>query len=258
MGLALPVFAHSPPPSNVTPFPNVTSGALTFDDEFTSLSISEGATYDGSKWYTQSVVCCGTAYGKMSSNPSPFLPLNPGLDIRWNGNYTGTMATIAPDGTGFTQKYGVFEIKAKHCGYPSCWNAFWLLPLVSAGSSNEIDVYETYGEWPTAPGGVGRNHGVWTTLHVPAGGTEVASNIYTAPVDISADYHIYDMVWTPSTMTFYFDGVQFWQTPTPAAMNVAEYVIVNLGMNGGYSIASGLTHNPSDYDVAYVRIWNWQ
>ena len=31
----------------------------------------------------------------------------------------------------------------------------------------------------------------------------------TAPVDLTLDYHLYKMSWTPTTITFYLDGVAY-------------------------------------------------
>ncbi len=263
------------------PVPSVSGlkvGALTFDDEFTSLSISDALTRDGHNWYSQSIYCCGVALGKVSSTPTPFNPIpGGGLDIRAQtspGWTSGTIASAAADGTGFSQKYGYFEFKAKMAGGAGSWDAIWLVNYASGSyppgkpwtgghiipnpdgsalnGAGEIDLNEYYGGYLTT-GGCAVNKQWNITLHAyttQGVGTQLVTKAPCAASDLSADYHVYGMLWTATTLTFYLDGAQVWQTPTPPAMNSPYYMILNLGMR----TPAGAT-SPLDLDFSYVRVW---
>jgi hypothetical protein len=234
---------------------------LTFDDEFQSLSISDtnGA---GTNWYSHTIQCC---MGDSATPPAPtymaglsdgpgkdpysLIP-GEGLDIRLqktNGSwYSGVLATVDGTGAGFSQQYGYFEMKAKFPPGLGTWPAFWLLNsghLTQGAPSGEIDVVEAYMQFPTI---------VDTTLHDYSNGTSVGTH-QAQVANMSNGFHTYGMLWTASAMTFYFDGVQIWQTPTPAIMNQPYYPIIDLGLGGGWP--TNQTPQQSDMIVQYVRVY---
>ena len=82
----------SAPPPDLLPAPslNLSGYHLTFNEPFTTLSLSDSNTYNGSRWYTLNEQCCmsttdgaGTAMVGLASpyNPYSLLP-GGGLDIR--------------------------------------------------------------------------------------------------------------------------------------------------------------------------------
>jgi beta-glucanase (GH16 family) len=54
-------------------------------------------------------------------------------------------------------------------------------------------------------------------------------------------------------LTFYFDGAQMGSTPTPAVMKQPYFILVDLGMGGGWP--TDQTPNPSDMQVQYVKAY---
>jgi beta-glucanase (GH16 family) len=149
-------------------------------------------------------------------------------------------------GAGFSQQYGYFEVKAQFPAGLGTWPAFWLLNsdhLTQGASSGEIDVVEAYMQFPTT---------VNTTLINWGTGTVVGP--FQSPVaNMSNGFHVYGMLWTASTMTFYFDGAVIRQTATPAVMNQPYYPIIDLGLGGGWSTSQ--TPQQSDMIVQYVRVY---
>ena len=235
---------------------------LTFDDEFKSLNISDtnGA---GTNWYTHTIQCCmgdsatppaPTYMAGLSDGPGkdPYSLLSgEGLDIRLektNGAwYSGVLATVDGNGKGFAQQYGYFEMKANFPSGLGTWPAFWLLNsahLTQGSPSGEIDVVEAYMQFPTT---------VDTTLHDYSTGISVGTHPSPVSTNMSNGFHTYGMLWTVSTMTFYFDGTQIWQVPTPAIMNQPYYPIIDLGLGGGWP--TNQTPQQSDMIVQYVRVY---
>ena len=254
------------PPSSgtgtVVDSPTVPAGYhLTFDDEFQSLSISDnnGA---GTKWYTHTVQCCLFD----TSNPNtptymagitdgagkdPYSLVSGGLDIRLqktNGAwYSGVLATVDSTGAGFSQQYGYFEMKAMLPNALGTWPAFWLLNsahLSQNAPAGEIDVFEEYGQFPTY---------INTTLH-DWGASTTPGSMQDQVENTTDGFHVYGMLWTASTMTFYYDGVAYYTLPTPAVMKQPYYPIIDLGLGGGWP--TNQTPQTSDMIVKYMRVYS--
>jgi uncharacterized repeat protein (TIGR02543 family) len=249
--------------STVTNSSTVPAGyQLTFDDEFGSLNISD-ASGTTANWFSHTIQCCmydtstpsTPTYMAGITSPAgenPFsLAAGGGLDIRLqktNGAwYSGVLATVDSNGKGFAQKYGYFEMKANFPNAAGTWPAFWLLnqaARTSGTNAGEIDVVESYMQFPNY---------INTTLHdwtPPA--TAPAYNLAEV-ANLSQGFHVFGMLWTASTMTFYCDGVTIFSTPTPAIMNQAYYPIIDLGLGGGWP--TNTTPNQSDMIVQYVRVY---
>jgi hypothetical protein len=253
---------------------------LAFDEEFTELSISDSLTYDGKRWYTQTHPCC------MQPNPaalsllwpnfppgppdpgtvSPFSltgGTGPGLQIRLSKQtptggpnaghpvwYGGQIATLSPDGKGFSQQYGYFEMKAKLPPGTGTWPGFWMVSVAGHTSNlarSELDMYETFGAFDTGPGGsFNATYHDWNT------GTQLwQHNIVTG--DLTTAYHVYGLLWTEQQITGFFDGKAVWQEPTPEEMKQPHFFLITLGMGGGFSTAG--TTDPSDQQVQYFRAY---
>ena len=131
--------------------------------------------------------------------------------------------------------YGRFEARAKSSLGQGVWPAFWLLganieerPWPGCG---EIDVMELKGQ---------NEDTLWGTLHGPNG-----SNGSTTTLDTPhTDWHVYAVDWTPNSITWYVDGVQYHKVTkseyigsNPAAVWVFDhefYIILNLAMGGNF------------------------
>jgi hypothetical protein len=243
--------------------------SLTFDDEFATLSISDtdGA---GTNWYAKTEQCC--MYDTTNNLPTamagitdgtgkdPFsLVAGGGLDIRLqktnNAWYSGVLTTVDNKGNGFSQQYGYFEMKAKFPPAAGTWPAFWLLNTAAKASgadAGEIDILESYMQFPYT---INTRLHNWSTAYINGnnGDSTEFYQQYTSPSDLSAAYHVYGMLWTASTMTFYVDGLQVYSTPTPTNMNQPYYPIIDLGLGGGWP--TGSTPAVNDMLVQYVRVY---
>ena len=121
----------------------------------------------------------------------------------------------------FAQTYGYFEAKIDIPSGSGLWPAFWLAPADGSWPP-EIDIMENYGgatSTMTAHYGTRANHQTSTgTLWDPA---------------IAEGAHVWGLSWTPKELVWYLDNVEIYRTPTPAAMNVPMYMLINLGVQKG-------------------------
>src|SRR6185312_15260689 len=65
-------------------------------------------------------------------------------------------------------------------------------------------------------------------------------------------FHTYGVLWTPTELAWYVDGVEVFQTATPSDMDKPMYMIVNMAV-GGWSGTPDWTS--ADMAVDYVRAY---
>ena len=241
--------------------------ALTFDDEFTTLdTISPGATFNGAKWYNGNEQCCmgdstglpgvmyPSLYNGVSVDPYSLLT-GGGLNIQLskvnNVWFSGVLTSVDSAGQGFSQKYGYFEMSAKLSGDPGSWPSFWMLNTSNlthtsnlTGGGGEIDIFEQYNTF---------HNGFCTTFHDWSAGTTPYYNCGIKTDDVTNGFHRYAMLWTETTTTIYFDDVQVAQTTTPDVMKQPYYMLMDMGLGGGWPTTA--TPNTSNFEIKYVRAY---
>ncbi len=235
---------------------------LTFDDEFGSLnSISDGNIYNGAKWYNGAEQCCmsdiGDSNGAMFPTKLNGVSVNPysitesGLNITLTKRdkywYSGILTSVDRLGQGFIQKYGYFEIRAKLPAGPGTWPGFWMKSesnLLNHDNIGEIDIFEQYGKFPKA---------FCTTYHDWTKGTTPYYNCKNSTPDLTEDFHTWGLLWTDTNMIVYFDGKIINQTVTPSAMQQAYYLILDLGVGGGWP--TDQTPASNTMQIQYVRAY---
>jgi serralysin len=105
----------------------------------------------------------------------------------WGYQYTSGMISTRhkavdswePQSSGFSQKYGYFEIRADVPEVAGAWPAFWMLPS-NFEHPPELDIFEVLGDEPNV---------VWTTTHSKASGTH--ERIGQANFVPGTGYHTY-------------------------------------------------------------------
>jgi hypothetical protein len=166
---------------------------------------------------------------------------------------SGLLASNDPQGRGFSQQYGYFEMRAKLPPGPGVWPAFWLCSSYNrkdktAGrdGSVEIDVLEYYGRTPSS---------FTATVHIwrPKPHRSEGTTITTKPYEVSSGFHTYGCLIDPQQITMYFDGVKVWQYKTPPEHNKPLMLLLNLALGPGWPIDK--TPNPSIMEVDYVRVY---
>src|ERR1700733_2618198 len=88
-------------------------------------------------------------------------------------------------------------------------------------SNTELDVLEAFGQVPDQAHwgflGPTATHGTWANTG-----------------NLTVGEHTFAVEWTPYTLTFFVDGAELGQEPTPSDMNTAMYMIANLAMGGSW------------------------
>ncbi|MGO9937503.1 MAG: glycoside hydrolase family 16 protein [Terracidiphilus sp.] len=245
-----------PPPSL-----DLSNYEMTFDDEFSSLSISDLAVNDGSTWYSKNEACCmmtsdgtKTAMSGKSDQRNPFSLLpGGGLNIRlqrasnlWT---SGVLTSVDSHGRGFSQMYGYFEMKARFPPGENTWPAFWLLNTASKSNgapAGEIDIVEYIANSRFSDY-------ISTTLHDWSNHSKAQPMSHYRVPKPSNSFHTYGMLWTEKTMTFYFDRSVTFQAPTPSIMKQPYYLIVDLGIGGGWPTKA--TPAGNDMQIQYIRAY---
>jgi beta-glucanase (GH16 family) len=229
---------------------NLTGYHLTFDDEFNSflptelggptwsVTIFDGNETWGSQNYTDGPDGGLTAY-LANGGTDPFSDANGVLSITATPNVPGTPSDYTTgliDNRGtFNQTYGYFEMRAELPAGAGLWPGFWTLPTVdNNGGVPEIDAMEAFG---AQYGWYGGSNQVHYNVHSDTSPNETGTWA-SVNADIYTSYNTYGVMWTPTTLTFYFDGQSIGSLPTPADL---------VGNSGEYLLASLLTGSPTDW-----------
>jgi beta-glucanase (GH16 family) len=247
-------------------------GALTFDDEFNSFQKYDFSTNSG-LWQTD--------FGFDPHNPGNYSLLQNGEQQRYitgafqgsadhalgyepfsdaNGVLTITAMPIAPNDQGaaygggyasgmidtrgvFEQKYGYFEIKmAIPTQATGAWPAFWLTPDPNP-SGIEADITEN-----TAA----QNAFDFVRGYGGAGNAAAFNNVLKTG-DLSG-FHTYGMMWTPTTVTFYYDDQAVFSAPTPSTWTDPMYLIANLAI-GGFGGNPDPAKFPAQMQIDYIHVY---
>lgn len=251
------VDAGAPPPrldSDRPPTLDLTGYRLTFQDAFDG-PLDASADGPGTKWTTHTPYHgdFGDAAFGNPGNDSPFSVKDGVLTIearQRDGKWTsGLLCSVDPQGKGFAQKYGYFEVRAKFPEGAGTWPAIWLQAVSKLHDPKqtgiEVDVVEQYGL------AAGLLH---ATLHwwYPDQRHDAVADLF-AVADMTRDFHRYGFLYDKQKMVWYFDGVELWRQPTPPEAKVPLYLMVNLALGGGWPIDK--TPNPSRMLVDYVRVY---
>ena len=250
---------------------------LTFNDDFNSLSIWNGATNTGTWstnfWYNDQWGGYTTSKGStlsgnseqqwyINANYAPTDAINPWstsngiltitakpMDAATKavvGNYQYTSGMINTWHS-FSQEYGYFEMKADLPAGQGLWPAFWLMPEDGSWPP-ELDIMEVLGQDPTK---------LYTTAHTNQTGTHTMATQGTTVANMSTGYHTYAVDWEADKITWYFDGKQIYQTATPADMHKPMYMIANLAVGGSWpGSPNASTQFPAEYKIDYIRAYD--
>ena len=236
-GLSSPM---APPSSDRLPPPiSGTNYQLVWSDEF------NGTSVDPSKW---NKVGWGFPVGSHWANFS-YLTSNVSVAnglamITVHKSGSNRNGGILSTDTTKRFQYGFVEVRAKLPPKgPGFWPGIW---LHGGTSSDELDMMEWLGRDVTT---------VYQTYHYGSGQQQGVS---PKSSDWTTDYHLFQMKWEPSRITYYIDNVQTasWTQGVPARQ---MYLMFNFDVGdgaapwGGYP--DGSTPTTAKFNVDYVRIY---
>jgi beta-glucanase (GH16 family) len=232
---------------------NTATLTSTFDDEFDTFSASPNGA--GTVWQTtlgsgaRSLPNNGEQeyYSDSSTGHNPFRSQSGVLEItaQPGSNPFGLAYDSGAINTqkSFSQTYGYFEIDTQMPAGQGLWPAFWLLPESGAWPP-ELDTFEVLGNDPG-------------TLYFSTHSTVQATQGTTLNVaNVSSGFNLYGVMWGPQTVDLYINNVEVASMPTPADMNVAMFMNINLAV-GGYwpGYPDGSTPFPAHMLVNSVRAY---
>lgn len=149
----------------------------------------------------------------------------------------------------FAQAFGRFEVRCRIPAGKGLWPAAWLLPEPFSWPP-EIDILETLGHEPTVA------H--FTHHWRDAGGTHVSDGGRWSGPDLSADFHVYAVDWSPGRIVWSLDGQERFRSEQ-SVPQVPMFLLLNLAVGGDWPGApDDRTPFPSSFDVDYVRVYRRQ
>lgn len=139
----------------------------------------------------------------------------------------------------FAYRYGSLEARIKMPNTADgLWTAFWMLgnnfPGIVWPDAGEVDIIELGSKGGIADGMQQRRYNV--AMHFSNATGDKQSNVVwgDAPMDLTLDYHLYKISWTPTTMTFFLDGAQIaiWDITAPhmSEFRQPHFIILNLAV----------------------------
>jgi beta-glucanase (GH16 family) len=245
-------------------------GAMTFDDEFTSLQLYNPSTGQG-HWQTNfgddptkldNYAITSNDEKQLYTAPNfkgqggwdlsaynPFSIESGGvLDITagkfsyadsqhtWGqAYYSGMLSTRGV----FMQKYGYFEMRAQLPTGLGSWPALWMAQDPYKPGV-EADILEHLAMYPNV-----------NFIRADDAGNVIGHTTYMPAL---SGFHTYGMLWGTQTTTFYIDDMAVMSLPTPASWDQPMYMILDLAM-GGWGGAIDESALPEQMKVDWVHVY---
>ncbi len=224
---------------------------LVWSDEFegTSINLDNWTHEVGDEWFNNELQAY-SADPLYSSVADGKLSITARED---NGNYTSARM-ITQDKREF--QHGRIDIRAKLPKGQGIWPALWMLGAnineVSWPRCGEIDIMELVGHEPNT------THG---TAHYDNNGHQYRGTGKTLASGEFADkFHVFSMIWTSSSLTWYLDGEQFLTFKEGDIegfpFNAPQFFIMNVAVGGDWpGNPDATTVFPQTMQVDYVRVF---
>jgi hypothetical protein len=245
------------PPTDPNEILDLSGAGLTFNEVFDELSVS--ARGPGTRWIAHTP--WNGDFGEAQFvDPTPGFPFSvvdgvlsiearEGTDGKWRSGLLCSRDRDGPDGRGFAQQYGYFEMRAKLPPGPGTWPAFWLIGIDKTAASAEVDIIEQYGAFPDI---------YHTNAHVfYKDGThvDIGEKITVESGLMENSFNRYGVKIDPDWIKYYFNRRQVWQTPTTQYFRQPMYILLDLALGGGWPIDKTIT--PSIMKVDYIKAYSW-
>lgn len=180
-----------------------------------------------------------------------------------NRTLSYTSARISTDSTRVGWEYGRFETKMKMPLGKGFWPAFWMMPMREIGwpKGGEIDILEYRGNQPSTH--VAAMH-FWRKDCDGDSSQCIDSvvNEYEHSEDLSEEFHIYALEWTPNELRWYLDDTVVQRVDLNALdaehnpFTGPFHIILNLAVGGNFlPNPDDSTPFPSALIVDYLRVY---
>ncbi len=196
--------------------------------------------------YTNSASNVSVAGGKLSITAT--------YNSATNSYTSGKLNTKNRVGATFT--YGKIEVNAKLSSGGGAWPAFWMLPVNNQWPmTGEIDILEAKHKNPSQELG---------TIHYNYGAHQYTGGQITT-TDLSTSFHTYGVQWQKDKITWYLDGVEFYNVTPAGTVGGAWpfndtsnpfYLILNLAVGGpGSPFTGNISATPGDFPTTFQVDW---
>lgn len=226
-----------------------TNYALVFDDEFTGSSINTANWKTVSPW-TSPVSSTWSEFSYSSANVvvanslCTIEALSKSSRGRHNKSASWTGGIIQTNGLHQWQ-YGFFEASVLLPAGAGFWPAFWVLCVDNAnGDIDEIDIMEFLGDGVSS---------VYQTVHY---NPDNQQQVVSENANWTSAYHLFQMLWTASTVTFYIDNVE--TASYAVSIDTPCYLMLNFDVGDSSDWSGGVsssTPSPAYYNIDYVRVY---
>jgi beta-glucanase (GH16 family) len=254
-------------PSTIQAQVSSNTGGVVWSDEFNGTALDSGTwTYNvGNQGWGNGQFEYDTAQHENTYTTNGSLVIEADRTNYWGNSFTS--ARILTEGR-FAFKYGTLEARIKMPNTANgLWPAFWMM-----GNNAGAIVWPSCGEVDIAEMGAqaGIAQGIQQELmdcalhYSDTNNNAVNVAAWTnAPVDLSLDYHLYSMSWTPTNMTFYLDEVPCgsWDTTGVSMFQQPMFLILNLAIGGYdpsytgvYSPGAVTATFPAKMSVDWIRL----
>lgn len=159
----------------------------------------------------------------------------------------------------FAFKYGTLEARIKLPNTANgLWPAFWMmgnnLGGVSWPACGEVDILEMGSKEGIEQGAQQKRINCAVHYSNPQNTHSYYAGWTNSPVDLSLDYHVYKMVWTPANISFYLDESLYGSfditAPYLTEFHQPHFLILNLAV-GGYERSYTGVHSPSEVSASF-------
>jgi hypothetical protein len=177
----------------------------------------------------------------MSARPMPeavaLWPKTKGL------SYTSGLITTVRS---FAFTYGYVEMRASVPQGKGWWPAFWLLPA-SRRWPPEIDIMEVIGS---------EDRRYWATIHDGTGSVPKITQGRVETSELYGTFHDYGLLWSTTSIVWYFDGRPVFAAPTPDTLREPMYLLLNLAVGGDWpGSPDETTRFPAEFRIAQISVY---
>lgn len=245
---------------------------MTFDDEFDGEL--DRTIWGGHNTYGQeSSVRRGSYWNNYIADTDgngnlviPVKYLEDGMGGTGAGWYTAGLDTSGREEgvTGFSQKYGYFEVRCILPKGADIWGAFWMMNSQvsnvdgSGQDGTEVDIMESpyYGR-------KGHNNVVYSNLHWDGyGDAHQGANIARAFVKGNPyeEYNTYGLEWNEDEYIVYINGMEYGRSSAGGVCQNPLYLILSVEMSGDNGVASSRDKDAeeTEFIVDYVRAYQYK
>lgn len=169
----------------------------------------------------------------------------------------------------FAFKYGRVDIRAKVPNNQGTWPALWLLGKNVNEDGGFFDSNFGTTGWPACGEIDIMEHGIFSNqpvnfigaaIHTPSsfGNTQNKGGVQLG--DISQNYYVYSMNWSPNQISFLVDNVVFYIYNPPVKnantwpFDAEQYFLLNVAM-GGFAGAIPATFSQASMVIDYIRVY---